>query len=217
VLDCLDSAVFMLDGVARVSWRNSAAHRLVAAGDGLVLRGDRLTAQWSDDNRRLAAALAARMAVTMRIGRPSGQPSYVAHTHRLDLEGSVEQAVVALLVTIPERLEIPTTSLMDAYELTPAEARVALAAVHGDRLADTACRLRLSINTVKSTLQRVFSKTETRSRPQLVRLLMSTLCHVPRREADAVAARHAGEHHNNGRGCQACGNQRRGTDSRSAL
>ena len=180
VLDCLDAAVVLVDEAARVSWRNRAARRLLAAADGLTLRGDRLAAHWSIDNRRLAAALTTDAQSTLRIARPSGRPSYVVHAHRLAPEEASGRVDVVLLVKSPEQIEISRDVLMNAYRLTFAEARVALAVVHGDRLADAARRLRVSINTVKSTLQRVFAKTETRSQAQLVRLLVTTGSQAPR-------------------------------------
>lgn len=179
VLDCLDSAVFLVDGAARVSWQNRSARRLVAAGDGLILRSGRLTAQWAGDNRRLAAALVSTGVATIRIARPSGRSSYVVHAHRLHREQSDSRVHVALLVNAPDHLEVSEDKLMDAYHLTPAEARVAQAVVHDGGLPDAARKLRLSINTVKSTLQRVFAKTETRSQAQLVRLLVTSGCHAP--------------------------------------
>ncbi|HEX7036613.1 MAG TPA: helix-turn-helix transcriptional regulator [Pseudomonadales bacterium] len=182
MLDCLDAAVVLVDEAARVSWRNRAAERLLAAGDGLTLRGDRLTAHWPIDNRRLAAALSTDAHATLRIARPSGRPSYVVHAHRLAPEQASGRVDVVLLVKAPEQIEISRDVLMNAYRLTFAEARVALAVVHGDRLADAASRLRISINTVKSTLQRVFAKTETRSQTQLVRLLVATGTPAPRKD-----------------------------------
>lgn len=173
VLDCLSSGVFLLDRSARVRWYNRSAHQIAAAGDGLVLRKDRLRAEWAGDNRRLAAALAKTAPATIRIARPSGRPGYLVHAHHLEPAGPSGQ-IIALLVNAPEHVQIPRETLMDAYRLTPAEARVALAVVHGDCLADAAGRLRVSINTVKSTLQRVFAKTETRTQAQLVRLLVTT-------------------------------------------
>lgn len=191
VLDCLDCAVFLVDESAHVSWQNKRAHRLVRSGDGLIQHDDRLTARWARDNRNLAEALKTPTAATTRITRHSGRPDYVVHAHRLDAEGEDRSGIVALLVTTPD-LDVSCASLRQAYGLTPAEARVSLAVVQGDRLADAAQELNVSINTVKSTLQRVFAKTGTRSQLQLARLLTSTVRHAPE---PGAARRGAIPHH----------------------
>lgn len=179
VLDCLHAAVLLVDEAGRMSWHNRSARRLLAAADGLILKGDRLVAEWPMDNRRLAAALTTGGYATLRISRPSHRPSYVMHARRLAQEEASERVAVVLMAKAPEQIVIPREVLMNAYQLTGAEARVALAVVEGDRLADAARRLRVSINTVKSTLQRVFEKTGTRSQAQLVRLLVACGSHAP--------------------------------------
>jgi DNA-binding CsgD family transcriptional regulator len=62
---------------------------------------------------------------------------------------------------------------MDAYGLTQAEARVALASSSGETIAETAELLALSPNTIKTHLRRVFAKTATGRQAELVRLMAS--------------------------------------------
>jgi DNA-binding CsgD family transcriptional regulator len=62
---------------------------------------------------------------------------------------------------------------MDAYGLTQAEARVALAASSGASIPETATRLNISPNTVKTHLQRVFAKTGANRQAELARLIAS--------------------------------------------
>ena len=64
-------------------------------------------------------------------------------------------------------------ALRDAFGLTPAEARLAIALAQGVRLADHAESVGISLNTVKTLLSRVFRKTETARQAELVRLLLS--------------------------------------------
>jgi DNA-binding CsgD family transcriptional regulator len=60
---------------------------------------------------------------------------------------------------------------MDAYGLTHAEARVALAASSGNTIIETAQSLNLSPNTIKTHLRRVFAKTATGRQAELAGLI----------------------------------------------
>jgi DNA-binding CsgD family transcriptional regulator len=63
--------------------------------------------------------------------------------------------------------------IMDGYGLTRAEAKVTLAASSGLGVPETANRLGVSPNTVKTHLRRVFAKTGTSRQTELVRLMAS--------------------------------------------
>nr|WP_283815780.1 helix-turn-helix transcriptional regulator [Bradyrhizobium lablabi] len=62
---------------------------------------------------------------------------------------------------------------MDAFGLTQAEARVALASSSGKTMFETAQLLGLSPNTIKTHLRRVFAKTATGRQAELARLMAS--------------------------------------------
>ena len=68
---------------------------------------------------------------------------------------------------------VPLAWLMDAYGLTPAEARVALAASSGLTIPEVARQLNLSPNTIKTHLRKVFAKTGTNRQMELARLVAS--------------------------------------------
>ena len=68
---------------------------------------------------------------------------------------------------------IPDTWLMDAYGLTAAEAKVALAVASGLSIPETAHQLRVSPNTVKTQLQNVFAKSGVDRQTELARLIAS--------------------------------------------
>jgi DNA-binding CsgD family transcriptional regulator len=63
--------------------------------------------------------------------------------------------------------------IMDGYGLTQAEAKVALAASSGLSIPETANRLGLSPNTIKTHLRRIFAKTGTSRQTELARLMAS--------------------------------------------
>src|SRR5260370_1206604 len=85
---------------------------------------------------------------------------------------SIRDAAVLLFVIDPaNRRSIPLAQIMDAYGLTPAEARVALAASSGSTILETAQLLKLSPNTIKTHLRRVFAKTATGRQAELAALI----------------------------------------------
>jgi DNA-binding CsgD family transcriptional regulator len=59
------------------------------------------------------------------------------------------------------------------FGLSPAQARLAALVLDGNDLAQAAAELGVSINTVRTHLQRMFDKTGVRSQPALVRVLLS--------------------------------------------
>src|SRR6185369_6192050 len=68
---------------------------------------------------------------------------------------------------------IPAEWVMDAYGLTLAEARVALQAAAGRTVPDIGVRLKISPNTVKTHLSRVFAKTGVHRQTEIVSLIAS--------------------------------------------
>jgi DNA-binding CsgD family transcriptional regulator len=64
--------------------------------------------------------------------------------------------------------------------LTSAEARVALKIAEGVSLADASEQLDSSVNTIKTLLQRAFTKTGARRQSELVRIIGSTIPNIRR-------------------------------------
>jgi DNA-binding CsgD family transcriptional regulator len=76
------------------------------------------------------------------------------------------------LICDPDRpAQVPAAWIMDAYGLTLAEVRVALSVASGITIGHAAQRLKISVNTVKTHLRRVYEKTGTSRQAQLARLL----------------------------------------------
>jgi len=78
---------------------------------------------------------------------------------------------MVFIVDPDARLALPVQRLVDAFGLTAAEARVALAASAGDGTPAIARGLGLSANTVKTHLRRVYAKTGVSRQAALVRLV----------------------------------------------
>jgi DNA-binding CsgD family transcriptional regulator len=62
--------------------------------------------------------------------------------------------------------------LASTYELTPAEARIAAYLVGGRNTAEIAEELRVTEETIRTQLKRIYDKTDTRRQAELVRLAL---------------------------------------------
>ena len=80
-----------------------------------------------------------------------------------------------LVVTDPERsIRARAEQLRQLFDLTAAEAAVAMQLTEGDGLAAVASRLGVSSSTVRTHLTRIFDKTSTHRQAELVRLLLQS-------------------------------------------
>ena len=72
-----------------------------------------------------------------------------------------------------ETLARRITGAQEVYGLSPAQVRLARLIVDGHDLASASELLAVSVNTVRTQLQRIFDKTGVRSQAALVRSLLS--------------------------------------------
>ena len=183
LLDRLAAGVVLLDDAGRVLLANRTARALIGADGPLRQRHGTLTGAVAPQARRLEALIRAAVA-----GAPLGTMSLpcpgdtrrvavlVSAVRGRDIErlaglGLRSPAVLVFLSDPAAPLAVPTQWLSDVYGLTETEARVALLASSGTGLADTARRLGISPNTVKTHLGRVFAKTGAGRQAELARLV----------------------------------------------
>jgi DNA-binding CsgD family transcriptional regulator len=183
VLDRLSAGIILLDRRARIIYANAAARSLGADGGALCLRNSAVAAHSALHSQRLAelirAVLRGRPTASMSVPRPNdgGLLTILMSSVRGRDIGrfadiNMPDAAVLLIIVDPaNRAGIPTGWIMDAYGLTQAEARVALAASSGITIPDMANQLALSPNTIKTHLRKVFAKTGTGRQTELVRLM----------------------------------------------
>jgi DNA-binding CsgD family transcriptional regulator/PAS domain-containing protein len=186
ILDRLDFGVVSLDRDGAILFMNRRARKILASDDGIGIVNQRLVAAHRRDNDRLWA-LIRRTAVarrdgshdaggSMAVARPSAARPYainVAPGSGLASLVNAPATAALVLITDPEDCpEPPVERIARLHGLTPAEARVAAALAGGRSLREYADGAGLSIHTVRTTLKRVFAKTETRSQADLVRLLL---------------------------------------------
>jgi len=187
VFDRSPYGLFLLDAAARVRNLNEAAERLLVGRDGLVVLGGRLTAGGRRDNDRLQSLIVSaggRIGEQKTGGSMALQAAHrsrplsviVAPTRSDRFSMFVSGPCVLVCVTDPEAgISVPEQRLRELYGLSAAETRVALGLLEGLDLRQTAGRLGVSFNTVRSHLIRIFAKTRTTGQVDLTRLMMSTV------------------------------------------
>ncbi|WP_162419668.1 response regulator [Microvirga brassicacearum] len=176
-LDGMSSGVIFLDGTGQVQSMNRTAQRMTRGEDGLVLsaRGLRTTSATSTRNLKQAIqnALAGPSNGSMvTVSRAMHRP-LILQICPLGVRDAIDSPAVAVLVVDPEmrpRLSAEMVSRM--YDLTRAEARLAVALTDGKRLDEIATEFGVSPTTVSFHLQNLFRKTHTSRQTDLVALLM---------------------------------------------
>ncbi len=181
VLDRLADGVVVLDRKARVLFANATARRMTEEGSLRLHQsiGTHSPAHSQRLNELIRAALLGAAGGTMSLPRSvDGRllTVLVSSIRGRDLgrlsDAGVKDAAVLLFVIDPaNRRSIPLGQIMDAYGLTYAEARVALAASSGNTILETAQSLNLSPNTIKTHLRRIFAKTATGRQAELAGLI----------------------------------------------
>lgn len=191
-LHALSRPTLLIGQTARVLFMNTAAEKLLAAKDGLILDGGELRACAHDDTVRLRIACTAAADTfrtegrtpsgTLAIARPSGKRALAVlvcplpgATHST-IRTEVEQAVAVVFVSDLEQLHGPAAGRLQVlFHLTPREAELATLLVNGLTLSQAAERMHLRTETVRSRLKDIFAKTGTHRQADLVRLAISAL------------------------------------------
>jgi DNA-binding CsgD family transcriptional regulator len=200
VLEQLSDGVIVLDRRARVLFANAPARGFEAEG---LLHLNRVPTTWSHPHSQRLAELV-RSALQRERGGTMSLPRrgdgrlltiFVSSIRSKDggpmADASIRDAAVLLFVIDPaSRRSIPVVQIMDAYGLTRAEARVALAASSGNTILETAQLLKLSPNTIKTHLRRVFAKTATGRQAELAGLIAPSAACARRTLTQGNNARH---------------------------
>ncbi|WP_407176924.1 hypothetical protein [Bradyrhizobium sp. STM 3562] len=182
-IDCIGTGIILVDAAGKIMRMNRAAESIVRSRDGLSVKSGRLVASRASEQvllERLIAGACAPARLTggaVGISRPSESLRYGIEVSALSMrayDGAPTPGAAIIFLTDPEQRPQTETELLAAvFGLTPAEARVAVAAISHAAIGRTAAHLKLSPNTVKSHLRRIFAKTGTGSQIELARLLTS--------------------------------------------
>jgi DNA-binding CsgD family transcriptional regulator len=193
VLARFETAVLTVDRFLRLYFANPAACALLERGDGLRLNGGHLHARKTNDTRAIAAAVGETPARSVGGVTPlaaskaqADKANAVVTVWRGD-EAAAYRVVVSPLVSNRTAASADAVLFVDspheahggaeaalfqrAFQLTPAEARLAAHLASGASLTEAADAFGVTHNTVRSQLRAVFEKTQARRQADLVCVL----------------------------------------------
>jgi len=181
VLDRLAAGVVLLDRQARIVYANATARSYDSGA--LRLRNGSIGTHSVAHTRRLGKLIQAALlgAPVAAMSVPRAADARLVTILVLSVRGKdigrfaelnmPDAAVLLFLFDPANRTGLSIPRIMDAYRLTQAEARVALAAGSGMSVPEAATQLGLSPNTIKTHLRKVFAKTGTGRQAELAFLL----------------------------------------------
>lgn len=179
-LDLFPLPLCLLNGKKELLFFNAAFQSILERADGLSIRSRVLRADlFGREDQRLEKLVvdcvaAPRTGVTrggtITISRPSGKSDYLLSIIPIT---DKEHTLAAVFIDNPE-WDTPCNGdiLTELFQLTSAEARLAVLLSTGVSLSAAADALRLSRNTVKTQLDQIFLKTGTNRQSQLVKRLV---------------------------------------------
>lgn len=178
----------LLDKTGAIIKTNRVADEIFAERDGIERARGTLYANYGTQNRELQkllkqvvepAPLVARMPDAISLTRPSGRARLGVLVRRLPpgewSEGSLGPAAV-VFVRDPERKAQASAELMrQLFQLTRAEAALALLLANGMALDEAADELDIRKNTARAQLRSIFSKTGVTRQTALVHVLLNSV------------------------------------------
>jgi DNA-binding CsgD family transcriptional regulator len=174
--NALDSAIGLLDRNGKLL---AASARFGDYLDVLLADGpQRLRMADEATDRRFAAAVEelkrsdGGVSIAMRDRDMVGVAVLHLVPARLDARELFSKVAIFAIIGNPSNNLLPGSDIIAAlFDLTPAEARVARGIAQGQSPAEMARQLRVSPETVRTQLKRVFAKTSTRRQSELARLI----------------------------------------------
>jgi DNA-binding CsgD family transcriptional regulator/PAS domain-containing protein len=188
-LDQLTVATVILDEQKRVLSRNSVAETILDDKDGLSVVEQVLQADNRGANEQLQQlvkdAVSAQisgetsMARALRIPRPSGKADLglvVRSIPASEWSEGQSSPCVAVFISDPQMQEDSSRQLLaELFELTPAEANLAIKLARGLSLAEVSEEQNISQHTARAQLKSIFSKTGVTRQAELVRLVLKSV------------------------------------------
>lgn len=185
-MDLLPFGVILLDQEGQVLVVNHAAATVSAREDGLSLRVQGLCAAKADENVALQCLIAGALETglgkgmhpggRMLISRPSLARSYsvlVTPVGSGYFAFCNKRAAVAILIGDPDQKTQTVEEAMErAYRLSPAERKLLALLLHGKNVEHAAAELGITTNTARTHMKRIFAKTGTHRRSELMRLAL---------------------------------------------
>jgi DNA-binding CsgD family transcriptional regulator len=183
VLERLPHPIAVLGSDRKVLRMSLALREILTPHRGLCYWQGKLRAKKAQDDANFERACALAMAhgslactgSTLTIAEPPPSSGLVLSVYPIPPDsGSAGDAKCLVIVRDPQRIaDSLVLRLMQAYELTRAEARLAEVLIGGVSLQAAADRLEVTVNTCKTQLQAVYRKTDSRNRMELARVILA--------------------------------------------
>jgi DNA-binding CsgD family transcriptional regulator/PAS domain-containing protein len=188
-VDQLSVATLVLDERGRILNTNSVARTLLELSDGLSVVEQILQVTDRDINRQLqelvANAITEQRAGTtataraLRVPRPSGRQEFglvIRPVRVSQFDEGQSSPCIAIFISDPEQQESASQQLLgELFELTPAEANLAIKLARGLSLAQLSEEQNISQHTARAQLKSVFAKTGVTRQAELVRLVLKSV------------------------------------------
>jgi DNA-binding CsgD family transcriptional regulator len=187
-LDLIDRwrhGCILISSTGAVLYANRAANEIAASRDGLMLRASGLKAEIPREDAALQRLIhqartnsgqPPRSGSRLAISRNSARQPYTIQVLPVRMSrvcaGGIVAAALILIIDHGRETHLEPADLRNIYDLTQAEARVALLVLNGRGLQFVADKLCVGLSTVRVHLQRVFEKTRTHRQAELARLLV---------------------------------------------
>ncbi|NEX93676.1 hypothetical protein [Caulobacter sp. 17J65-9] len=185
-LEHVGVALIVTDARGCVRAVNDRGRALLRSGltvlDGRVTGAGRDTAAF---RAALAGAVERRSATTVRL-RSADDDAEGTSMLVTPLEADDAGEALAVLISAGPPQPLADDHLRQAYELTPAEARLLVALAEGERLSDYAERVGVGVSTARTHLRSLFAKTGESRQADLIRRALTDpglRLNLPRRAA----------------------------------
>ena len=184
-LNTCATPVILLAPNGRIVFMNRSALGLIAEKDGLTAESTGLRAERTGESNLLTKSIDQATRISSSPGDLVGGTLLISRRCRPPLQvfvtpirnssfNTTGKVAVAVFISDPLRLPRPTSAILRArYGLTPAECRVALLLADGHAPKEIAGTIGVKVETVRSQLKSVFSKTAVTRQSELVRLVLS--------------------------------------------
>lgn len=173
ILDKLDRGVMLLDAEGSVIDANTIAEKVLVLQHGMLVRNGRLAFADAELDAKFARLLnhhsrSAARSLAVRV-KPRGAGSFRALVSTVGPQALAREAAYLVVLYAPgEQRLISREVLLELYGLTRAQADVARLLYAGHSVEETASKLQLSLNTVRTHLKHIFSKCEVQSQAELM-------------------------------------------------
>jgi DNA-binding CsgD family transcriptional regulator len=188
-LDRSPQALLLTDVERRILFANAPGRAITKGKDGLSIELNQLRASSSTEDAilgksiREVAANGESGTRGLTVTRPSGGTPYSVLVMPVPSFGAplgMPPPAVAVMITDPDRpVSLDPNALQTLFSLTPAEAKVTSLLVQGRSMEQIAAWLAVSLETVRTHIRRVFSKTATTRQGVLIALVLRTVPSVP--------------------------------------